>query len=83
MHPALPKTSPSPTEDRPSRRGFLKGAAATGLTLAGVNLLMKPVLAQQPSAAQAVKDILTVARTAEQLAVTFIPTVSLTPPLWG
>jgi hypothetical protein len=58
--------------DPSDRRSFLKIAAAAGLGVAGATLLSAPVFAQQPATdADKIKAIFTVARTAEQLAVTF------------
>lgn len=57
-----------------SRRSFLQGAAVSGLALAGAGLLAEPpAQAQQAggTSPDTVKQIFTVARTAEQLAVTF------------
>jgi hypothetical protein len=66
---------------RPTRRGFLAGATAgaTGLTMAGATMLThRPTFATSTSTgmthgvnSDTIVSILTVARTAEQLAVTF------------
>jgi len=53
-----------------SRRTFLGAAAAAGLTLAGTSLLEAPLTAAAGDPMK-IKAIFTVARTAEQLAVTF------------
>ncbi len=53
-----------------SRRTFLAGSAVAGLTLAGVPLLDAPLVSAAGDPAK-IKAIFTVARTAEQLAVTF------------
>ena len=53
-----------------SRRTFLAGSAVAGLTLAGVPLLESPLVSAAGDPAK-IKAIFTVARTAEQLAVTF------------
>jgi len=53
-----------------SRRTFLAGSAVAGLTLAGVPLLEAPLVSAAGDPAK-IKAIFTVARTAEQLAVTF------------
>ncbi len=53
-----------------SRRTFLGGTAAAGLALAGTALLDSPLVSAAGDPAK-IKAIFTVARTAEQLAVTF------------
>jgi len=53
-----------------SRRTFLAGSAVAGLTLAGVPLSKAPLVSAAVDPAK-IKAIFTVARTAEQLAVTF------------
>lgn len=55
-------------QTRSSRRGFLKGAVATGGAVAGMGLLKETAGAQ---AADSIQTILDVAATAETLAVTF------------
>src|SRR4051812_26423462 len=72
MATPTPSVSISQEELPPqSRRNFMQGALVTGLSLAGAGLMMKQAKAQSPDAAAAIKGILTVARTAEQLAITF------------
>lgn len=56
---------------RRSRRTLLKGAAVTTLMAAGTTMLSIPAVGAAAGNQQAIIDILTVARTAEQLAVTF------------
>ncbi len=53
-----------------SRRTFLAGSAVAGLTLAGVPLFETPLVSAARDPAK-IKAIFTVARTAEQLAITF------------
>ncbi len=53
-----------------SRRTFLAGSAVAGLTLAGVPLLESPLVSAAGDPMK-IKRIFTIARTAEQLAVTF------------
>jgi len=53
-----------------SRRTFLAGSAVAGLTLAGVPLLESPLVSAAGDPVK-IKRIFTIARTAEQLAVTF------------
>lgn len=59
---------------RRDRRAFLKGAAAAGLAVAGAGLLATPVAEARDHNAEAIRAIFSVARTAEQLAVTFYRT---------
>lgn len=54
-----------------SRRSLLGGAAVATLMAAGAGLLAAPAVGAASGNQQAIVDILTVARTAEQLAVTF------------
>ncbi len=54
-----------------SRRTFLAGSAVAGLTLAGVPLFESPLVSAAGGDPAKIKAIFTVARTAEQLAVTF------------
>ncbi len=66
----LPQESPDST--RHNRRAFLTKAAGAGAMVAGASLLSSSArAADTPEVAAAVKAIFTVARTAEQLAVTF------------
>ena len=60
----------SPVASRRSRRTFLGGTAAAGLALASATLLDSPPISAASDPAK-IKAIFTVARTAEQLAVTF------------
>ncbi len=53
-----------------SRRTFLAGSAVAGLTLAGVPLLESPLVSAAGDPVK-IKRIFTIARTAEQLAITF------------
>jgi len=63
--------APTPSLKAPrSRRTFLAGAGAAGLALAGTSLLDSPLVSAAGDPAK-IKAIFTVARTAEQLAVTF------------
>jgi len=63
--------APTPSLRTPrSRRTFLAGAGAAGLALAGTSLLDSPLVSAAGDPAK-IKAIFTVARTAEQLAVTF------------
>ena len=63
--------APTPLLRTPrSRRTFLAGAGAAGLALAGAALLESPLVAAAGDPAK-IKQIFTIARTAEQLAVTF------------
>lgn len=60
---------------RQSRRALLKGATAAGLAVAaGAGLVAAPSAGAQTGNTEAIRAILTVARTAEQLAITFYRT---------
>ena len=56
-----------------TRRSFMRMAAMAGLAAAGASFLTKPVRAAgtSPAVEDSIQEIFTVARTAEQLAVTF------------